>query len=169
MASHIPSCKQAHVSPSCAQHHTGVLWWSSCGVQCLGHWNTVGVPQIGGFFFLTKLLLGVPAVSCAVCSVCGHIWSWLTSHFLSASHLTSSLLWRISLPHPSDSFGMWMGEVSIPCPSLTYPKFPAKRKFQVHSRIVLISGQLVLVKGERPWASLIRDGGFHICLNPPEL
>lgn len=148
MDSHVPSCKQACVSPCCAQHHTKVLWWYFSGVLCLGHWNTVGVPQIWGLFF-TKLLLGVPAVTCAICSFCGHILFWLTSHFLSTSHLTSSLLWCMSLPHPTDQFWYVDGGSIYPLP-FPHFKFPgqsafAKRKFQMHSGIVPVSGQLVVV------------------------
>lgn len=172
MDSHVPSCKQACVSPCCAHHRTKVLWWCSCGVLCLGHWNIVGVPQIWGLFF-TKLLLGVPAVTCAICSFCEHILSWLTSHFLSISHLTSSLLWCMSLPHPSDQFWYVDGGSIYPLPfphlpQIPWPKCLCKEKIsdaQWHS-----TGLRSTSTGLRREALnlLIRDRWFHIPLNPAE-
>lgn len=163
MDSHIPSCKQARVSPYCAQHRTRVLWWYSCGVQCLGQWNRVGGPQIRGFwgFFCVFFCSGVLAVSCAICSFCGHILSWLTSYFLSASHLTSVFCGVCLFPIPLTSFGMWM-ELSIyPLPFPHLSQIPCKEK---------ISGAQWHSTGLRREAlnNLIRDRWFHICLNPAE-
>lgn len=73
-----------------------------CGVEGWDCWNIVGVSQISDIF-CTKLLQGVPDVSCVPSA---HSMSW---SFLGLSptfcHLTSSLpLFVLCLPHPSYQF-----------------------------------------------------------------
>lgn len=96
------------------------------------------------------------------CQLCHMLILW--AHLVLPPIFSLLLTWPLVFcgvclsPIPVTSVGMWMEEVSIPCPSLTRPKFPgqsaiAERTFQVHGGIVLVSGQLVLVSEERPWTS----------------
>lgn len=171
MASHIPSCKQACVSPCCAQHHTSVLCWSSCGVVFGPLKYSGSSPNRRLAFFFTKLLLGVPAVSCASAPSVG------TSHLGLPPIFSLLLTWPLVFcsvclfPIPVTVLVCGWRKYLSPAPLSLISKFPAKRKFQVHSRVVLISSLLVLVEGERPWTSWSGTGDFTsawICQNSNE-
>lgn len=91
-------------SPCCAEHGAGLLWrcsWcSALGAWALGPLKCSGSSQICGMF-CTKLLLGVPAVSCVPSAhFCRQIFSWLISHFLFTSQPTIFYS-CVPLLHPS--------------------------------------------------------------------
>lgn len=122
-------------SPCCAEHHASLLWccyWcSALGGWALGPLKCSGSSQICGMF-CTKLLLGVPAVSCVPSAhFCRQIFSWLISHFLFTSQPTIFYSFLCtSSPSQLTSFGVWVEEVSsFPLvPQIPYPKCLGQEK-----------------------------------------